>query len=104
MATDFINAGFRTILCSADAKFFSEQQLVEFDLQFLNDLPPSVDSCGENGEFHTFVFDGPLFKKPIPIKVGEVVKKAYTYQKNSDDGKIEKLESVFWFQDLLILA
>jgi uncharacterized protein (TIGR00290 family) len=45
----------------------------ELDESFVRDLPPQADPCGENGEFHTFVFDGPIFKFPIPIRTGEVV-------------------------------
>jgi diphthamide synthase (EF-2-diphthine--ammonia ligase) len=45
----------------------------EFDDSILRDLPAGVDPCGENGEFHTFVYDGPIFRKPIQIKVGEKV-------------------------------
>src|SRR5215472_12790165 len=45
----------------------------ELDASFFHDLPPSADPCGENGEFHTFVFDGPIFRWPIPIRTGEVV-------------------------------
>jgi diphthamide synthase (EF-2-diphthine--ammonia ligase) len=44
-----------------------------FDEQFLADLPENVDPCGENGEFHTFVHDGPIFRKPIPCVTGEIV-------------------------------
>jgi len=47
----------------------------EFDASFLADLPSGVDPCGENGEFHTFVYGSPLFKKDITVKVGEVVEK-----------------------------
>jgi diphthamide synthase (EF-2-diphthine--ammonia ligase) len=54
------------------------------DVQFLADLPPNVDPCGENGEFHTFVFDGPIFRQPIDFTVGEVV-----------------LRDGFWFCDLV---
>jgi diphthamide synthase (EF-2-diphthine--ammonia ligase) len=43
------------------------------DAEFLADLPPGVDPCGENGEFHTFVFDGPNFSKPVNFSIGEVV-------------------------------
>ena len=43
------------------------------DEEFLSELPPGVDPCGENGEFHTFVFDGPIFKKPVRFSRGEVV-------------------------------
>lgn len=44
-----------------------------FDLKLLEELPPTVDPCGEHGEFHTFVWDGPMFRQPIPVKGGEVV-------------------------------
>ena len=45
----------------------------ELDDSFFRDLPPHADPCGENGEFHTFVFDGPIFQSPIPVRTGEVV-------------------------------
>lgn len=45
----------------------------ELDESFFRYLPPNADPCGENGEFHTFVFDGPIFKSPIPVRTGEVV-------------------------------
>jgi len=45
----------------------------ELDESFFRDLPPGADSCGENGEFHTFVFDGPIFRCPVPVRTGEVV-------------------------------
>jgi diphthamide synthase (EF-2-diphthine--ammonia ligase) len=43
------------------------------DGQFLADLPPGIDPCGENGEYHSFVFDGPIFKAPIAYTTGEIV-------------------------------
>ena len=47
----------------------------DFDAQFLADLPTGIDPCGENGEFHSFVYDGPGFRKPIPVSAGEVVER-----------------------------
>ena len=44
----------------------------EFDLALLGELPEAVDACGENGEFHTFVYDGPMFRRPLRIASGEV--------------------------------
>jgi uncharacterized protein (TIGR00290 family) len=65
---------FRAIAACVDAKVldpsFAGRQL---DEAFFRDLPPSADPCGENGEFHTFVFDGPVFHSPIPVRTGEVV-------------------------------
>ena len=52
-----------------DAKFAGRS----FDGELLNDLPVNVDPCGENGEFHTFVYAGPMFKRPLTVEVGEVV-------------------------------
>ena len=46
-----------------------------FDLDLLDDLPESVDPCGENGEFHTFVSAGPMFREPIPVTTGEIVER-----------------------------
>jgi uncharacterized protein (TIGR00290 family) len=45
----------------------------ELDESFFRDLPPQADACGENGEFHTFVFDGPIFHSPIHVRTGEIV-------------------------------
>lgn len=47
----------------------------DFNSQFLADLPPNIDPCGENGEFHSFVYDGPGFRRPIPVSVGEIVER-----------------------------
>jgi diphthamide synthase (EF-2-diphthine--ammonia ligase) len=44
----------------------------EFDRALLADFPPSADPCGENGEFHSFVYAGPMFREPIPIEAGQV--------------------------------
>jgi diphthamide synthase (EF-2-diphthine--ammonia ligase) len=47
----------------------------DFDAALLADLPPSVDPCGERGEFHSFAWDGPMFQRPVPIQRGEVVER-----------------------------
>ena len=47
----------------------------EFDEQFLLDLPPGVDPCGENGEFHSFVYEAPVFSRGIPVRNGEIVER-----------------------------
>lgn len=47
----------------------------EFDAALLDELPPGIDPCGERGEFHSFAYAGPMFKKPIPIQSGEVVER-----------------------------
>jgi uncharacterized protein (TIGR00290 family) len=70
----FHTARFRAIAVCIDPRVLDRSFAGrELDQQFFNDLPPSVDPCGENGEFHTFVFGGPIFKQPISIQTGEVV-------------------------------
>jgi uncharacterized protein (TIGR00290 family) len=69
-------AKFRAIAACIDPKVLDRTFAGrELDASFFRDLPPNVDPCGENGEFHTFVFDGPSFKQPIPVTVGEVVER-----------------------------
>ena len=97
LLADFIDLGFKTTICAADANFFSSLELNLIDRKFLATLPQTVDPCGENGEFHTFVFDGPIFKEPVPITKGEIVKKTYAYQRKEPNGEIKKLESSFCF-------
>ncbi len=73
MARSFIQQGFRAVICCVDTQALDGKFVGrEFDARFLADLPASVDPCGENGEFHSFVFDGPIFRRPIPVKTGEI--------------------------------
>jgi uncharacterized protein (TIGR00290 family) len=72
----FHESKFRAIAVCVDPKVLDRSFAGrELDESFFRDLPPGVDPCGENGEFHTFVFDGPIFKQPIPIRAGEVVER-----------------------------
>jgi|SRR5579859_3688689 len=85
LAREFIELGFcAVVVCVDPAKLDSSFVGRVIDASFLADLPAGMDPCGENGEFHTFVFDGPLFSETVRFSLGEVV---------SRDG--------FWFCDLL---
>jgi uncharacterized protein (TIGR00290 family) len=65
---------FRAIAACIDSKVLDSSFAGrELDASFFRDLPASADPCGENGEFHTFVFDGPIFQSAIPIRTGELV-------------------------------
>lgn len=76
LATDMIAAGVRArITCIDPKKLPPEFAGREFDAAFLSDLPTGVDPCGENGEFHTFVYAGPMFRSPIPVELGEIVER-----------------------------
>jgi len=74
LASDMIAAGLRAYLTCIDPKQLGRQFAGRaFDQQLLSDLPPSVDPCGENGEFHSFAFAGPMFTKPLRVRTGEIV-------------------------------
>jgi uncharacterized protein (TIGR00290 family) len=73
LATQMIDSGLRAVVTCVDpqklpANFAGRQ----FNQQFLTDLPVHVDPCGERGEFHTFAFDGPMFRRAIEVEVGEI--------------------------------
>ncbi|HEV3197827.1 MAG TPA: ATP-binding protein [Bryobacteraceae bacterium] len=73
LARDMIEAGVRARLACVDTKALDPSFAGrEFDQRLLADLPPATDPCGENGEFHTFVYSGPMFPAPIEIEVGEM--------------------------------
>ena len=95
---EFWDLGFRTIVVAINGnqldKSFCGRIL---DRDFVKDLPPTVDPCGENGEFHTFVFEAPYFKEFIKFELGETVDKTYNF-KNSDS---DDLTSTYFFTDLI---
>jgi uncharacterized protein (TIGR00290 family) len=92
---EFIELGFKAIVVCVNSNLLDPSfagRLI--DESFIRDLPRGVDPCGENGEFHTFCFDGPIFKYSIPFLVGE--KTFREYKASSQEGNIG-----FWFCDLL---
>ncbi|GAB4341645.1 MAG: diphthine--ammonia ligase [Candidatus Abyssubacteria bacterium] len=73
-AREFIRLGFKAIITCVDTDALDTRFVGrDFDEAFLSDLPANVDPCGENGEFHSFVYDGPIFKEPIRFTKGEIV-------------------------------
>jgi uncharacterized protein (TIGR00290 family) len=73
LARDMIAAGLRARLSCIDSQALEPRFAGrEFDAALLADLPPSADPCGENGEFHTFAYAGPMFRAPISIETGEI--------------------------------
>jgi uncharacterized protein (TIGR00290 family) len=76
LAARFLKDGFRAIAVCIDPRKLDKSFVGrELDAAFFRDLPASVDPCGENGEFHTFVFAGPIFRSPIQVQVGPVVER-----------------------------
>lgn len=94
LVKEFISLGYKTIVVCAreDLKDFCGRVV---DHSFLEDLPKDVDPCGENGEFHTFAFDGPIFTTPIQFTLGEMVYKKLTLDNASDQN------TGLWYIDLV---
>ncbi len=81
LAREMIAAGLRAkLVCVDPAKLAPDFAGRDFDSQLLADLAPGVDPCGENGEFHSFVYDGPIFRQPIAFTRGEQVLREGRFQ------------------------
>lgn len=102
---EFLDLGFKTIVTCVNDKYLDKSFAGRvIDNDFLKDLPDNVDPCGENGEFHTFVFDGPIFKQPIPFEKGEVVYRKYEQQNGTaSDEEDTPFDNGFWYCDLLMI-
>jgi len=74
LAASFIENGFRAVVTCVDTRHLDAAFTGrEYDARFIFELPPTVDPCGENGEFHTFVYAGPIFDREIAVRRGETV-------------------------------
>ena len=94
LITEFIELGFKAIIICLNAEVLDKSFLGrEIDANFINGLPSDVDPCGENGEFHTFCYAGPIFRKSIRFEMGEVVHRTYKSPQNGSSG--------YWFCDLV---
>jgi uncharacterized protein (TIGR00290 family) len=76
LARSFVESGFKARTVCVDPRVLDRSFAGrELDEAFFQDLPMNADPCGENGEFHTFVYDGPIFQKPVKCRTGEVVER-----------------------------
>lgn len=103
---DFIKTGFKAISVCVNARLLDESFCGRIiDEEFLADLPPGIDPCGENGEFHSFVFDGPIFKAPVEFRKGSHVKRGFTsIEEDKEDcfsDKKQSWDTEFYYCDLL---
>ena len=101
---EFIEKGFKAIVVSVNAGLLDQSFCGRLlDKDFIKDLPAGIDPCGENGEYHTFCFDGPIFKKPVAYTLGDKVYKEYDAPKDpaGSDGKEKTKKMGFWFCDLI---
>ena len=107
---EFLALGFKTITTCVNEKYLDRSFVGRVvDEDFLRDLPPHVDPCGENGEFHTFVFDGPLFREPIAFEKGEIVRRTYQPAPSANEADHacgeqaapNPFDTAFWYCDLV---
>jgi uncharacterized protein (TIGR00290 family) len=102
LLSTFIELGFKAIVICINADLLDQSFAGRIiDEQFIKDLPPGVDPCGEYGEFHTFCFDGPIFKRPISFEVGEKVYQEYKRPESNTSDQPQKSNIGFWFCDLI---
>lgn len=87
LVREFIALGFKSMIVCVNEKYLDKSFCGRvIDESFLADLPSNVDPCGENGEFHSYVFEAPIFNQPIPVTKGDIVYKKYEAPKNTNDG------------------
>ena len=103
LINEFLDLGFETVIACTQERL---ERIVgkEISSELIMSLPDDVDVCGENGEFHTFAFKGPIFKTEIAYQLGEKVFKEYAAPKNSDDtcfSSAPQKPAGFWYCDLL---
>ena len=97
---EFIDLDFKAIVVASSGDLGQEFVGTIIDRDFISALPSDIDPCGENGEFHTFCYDGPIFDYQIEFEIGEKAYKEYRAPSENQDKKSG--ESLgFWFCDLL---
>lgn len=107
LVREFIALGFGSVLCCVNDAYFGEHAVgLCIDEDFVNSLPDGVDPCGENGEFHSFAFKGPVFQQPVPFRVGEKVYRPLevthpNFNSSQPSPSDSRRTKGFWFCDLL---
>lgn len=103
---EFVDLGFKAIIvCVNEQRLDRSFSGRLIDRDFIKDYPATADICGENGEYHSFVFDGPIYTQQIPFEIGETVHRKYPPPtKNDKDHPTDTAQTwdtEFWFTDLL---
>ena len=104
LVKEFIDLGFKSVIVCTKSEVLDRSfcgRLI--DHSFLADLPSGVDPCGENGEYHSFVYDGPIFSRPIPFSTGETIFREYKAPEESSDEcfTTPRPNMGFYFTDLI---
>lgn len=100
LLSGFLKLGFKTMICAGSCKNINEDIVGEtLSEEIVKYMSPGTDPCGENGEFHTFVYAGPVFRSELDIACTEKVVKYYKVKKETE-GKVEEEEVGYWFADI----
>jgi uncharacterized protein (TIGR00290 family) len=104
LINDFITQGFKTMLCCINDGYLDKSWCGRvIDEQFIDDLPKTVDACGEHGEFHSYCFAAPIFKYPISVVAGETIYKPLAIKLSDHPTPIKDVGTKgFWFCDIQI--
>ena len=105
LMNQFISLGFKAYVVCVNTTYLDESFCGRLlDKSFITDLPANIDVCGENGEYHSFVFDGPIFSIPVNVIKGELIFKEYASPKNDEEecfNDVAQPPTGFYFCDLL---
>ena len=97
---EFINLGYKTMVCCGNDAYLQKEQVGKIiDHNYIEQLEKDVDPCGENGEYHTFCYEGPIFKKPIHLKVNNNIYKDLDLKFQTPD-RNNKVTKGFWYADI----
>jgi uncharacterized protein (TIGR00290 family) len=106
LMAEFVRLGFRAVVCCVNDAYLGEADVGrELDADFVQMLPSNVDPCGENGEYHSFAFAGPIFRQPLRVKVGEKVYRPIEQThptSTASQSPNQPQTKGFWFCDLTL--
>ena len=101
---EFINLNYKTVFCCGNDAYLKKEQVGQLiDMNYIDELEIDIDPCGENGEYHTFCYEGPIFKKPINAKVSDIIYKPLELKFQTPD-KNNKITKGFWFADIELVS
>lgn len=101
LVDEFLDLNFKTCLCAVDDQFFRlDEAGLDLSPAVLDNMDRGADPAGENGEYHTFVYDGPIFKHPVKFTRGEKYSRTYNFKYIDDEGKPVGKTSTFHFCEL----
>lgn len=94
---EFLASGLKTVIVTTMAEHLGKEYIGRpLDREFLCSLPPDLDICGENGEYHTLCYDGPLFRYPVPFELGEPF--LFSHEVGMEDGSRQTFS--YWFANI----